>query len=141
MQIIKGSGITEHSWIKEGDLANLMEAISKGEQCSVHKHGGAGRGHLLPTLSALTPQGKAFAFAGSYHFPVDLKLCGPWHGHAGINSRHLLFSQGSTNAGLPRLPAREVGGQRTTCSNRFSPSTMQRTELRPSESVARAFTH
>ena len=66
MQISKGSGITVHGWIKEGDLANLMEAISKGEQYSVHKHGGAGRCHFLPTLStlALTPQGKAFAFAG-----------------------------------------------------------------------------
>lgn len=60
MQISKESGITVHGWIKEGDLANLMETVSKGEQCSVHKHGG------LPTLStlALTSQGKAFAFAG-----------------------------------------------------------------------------
>lgn len=68
MQISKGSGITVHGWIKEEDLANLMEAVSKGEQCSVHKHGGAGRSYFLPTLStlALTPQGEAFVFAGTH---------------------------------------------------------------------------
>lgn len=61
MQTNKESGITVHSWIKEEDLANLKEAVSKGEQCFVHKHGRAGRSHFLPTLStlALTPQGKA----------------------------------------------------------------------------------
>lgn len=65
-----------HCWIMEVDLASLVEAVSKGEQCSVHKHGGAGQGrgwgaaggnygvHFLPTPStlALTPQGKAFVF-------------------------------------------------------------------------------
>lgn len=66
MQINKGSGITVHGWIKEGDLANLMEAISKGEQCSVHKHGGAGRSHLLPQCQHLHlhPKGRLLPLLG-----------------------------------------------------------------------------